>query len=373
MKILYGVQGTGNGHITRARAMAKALQQANLEVDFLFSGRPADQYYDMEIFGDFRCYPGLSLGIQQGSVSYIHTLRQARPIRLVKDCNDLQLNGYDLVISDFEPLSAWAARRAGIPSVGLGHQYAFQYDIPKGRHSITAAAVMNYFAPVDYPLGLHWHHFNAPLLPPLVVSPQDLPGPITDAGTILVYLPFESQERVIQLLQNWPQYRFHLFTNDMTAGNYQNIEVHPQSRDGFQRQLLRCSGVICNAGFELISEALCLGKKILARPLAKQMEQLANAAALEQLKLAQTMTELSAEKIEQWLRLGKQITVCYPHVANRLTDWLCHGELEASESLARALWAETHSPQYPANFFCYNALESWPLMSIENEVFVTRC
>ncbi|MEZ9793074.1 glycosyltransferase family protein, partial [Vibrio splendidus] len=39
MKILYGVQGTGNGHIARARAMAVAFRQQNIDVDFLFSGR----------------------------------------------------------------------------------------------------------------------------------------------------------------------------------------------------------------------------------------------------------------------------------------------------------------------------------------------
>ncbi|MBP7664242.1 MAG: glycosyltransferase, partial [Shewanella sp.] len=39
MRILYGVQGTGNGHLSRARVMAKALMKQDIEVDFLFSGR----------------------------------------------------------------------------------------------------------------------------------------------------------------------------------------------------------------------------------------------------------------------------------------------------------------------------------------------
>lgn len=36
MKILYGVQGTGNGHIARARAMANAFAAQHCQVDFLF-------------------------------------------------------------------------------------------------------------------------------------------------------------------------------------------------------------------------------------------------------------------------------------------------------------------------------------------------
>ncbi len=38
MKILYGVQGTGNGHIARARAMSKAFESHDVQVDFLFLG-----------------------------------------------------------------------------------------------------------------------------------------------------------------------------------------------------------------------------------------------------------------------------------------------------------------------------------------------
>src|SRR5690606_32265718 len=54
MKILYGVQGTGNGHITRTRAMARELGKRSVAVDYLFSGRPADKFFDMEEFGDYR-------------------------------------------------------------------------------------------------------------------------------------------------------------------------------------------------------------------------------------------------------------------------------------------------------------------------------
>ena len=39
MKILYGIQGTGNGHITRARVMASCFKKLNVEVDYVFSGR----------------------------------------------------------------------------------------------------------------------------------------------------------------------------------------------------------------------------------------------------------------------------------------------------------------------------------------------
>ena len=60
MRILFGVQGTGNGHISRSRTLARALKARGIEVDYLFSGRAADGYFEMGEFGDYRTFPGLA-------------------------------------------------------------------------------------------------------------------------------------------------------------------------------------------------------------------------------------------------------------------------------------------------------------------------
>ncbi|HCS28312.1 MAG TPA: glycosyltransferase, partial [Spongiibacteraceae bacterium] len=51
MRILYGVQGTGNGHISRARMMARHFTLRGSKVDYLFSGRDLGRYFDMQCFG----------------------------------------------------------------------------------------------------------------------------------------------------------------------------------------------------------------------------------------------------------------------------------------------------------------------------------
>ena len=66
MKILYGVQGTGNGHIARARAMAVAFRQQNIDVDFLFSGRDESKYFSMEAFGNYQTRSGLTFTANRG-------------------------------------------------------------------------------------------------------------------------------------------------------------------------------------------------------------------------------------------------------------------------------------------------------------------
>lgn len=56
MRVLFGVQGTGNGHISRSRTLARALAAQGIEVDYLFSGRARDGYFEMEAFGDYRSF-----------------------------------------------------------------------------------------------------------------------------------------------------------------------------------------------------------------------------------------------------------------------------------------------------------------------------
>ena len=53
-------------------------------------------------------------------------------------------------------------------SIGIGHQYAFYYDIPIQGGKPLSKNIMKLFAPVTKKVGLHWHHFNQPILPPIV-------------------------------------------------------------------------------------------------------------------------------------------------------------------------------------------------------------
>ena len=85
MKILYGVQGTGNGHITRARAMSIEFARLGIEVDYVFTGRNANDYFDMECFGDYRTFSGLSFVAKDGHINLWATFRQAKVFQLLKD------------------------------------------------------------------------------------------------------------------------------------------------------------------------------------------------------------------------------------------------------------------------------------------------
>ena len=336
MKIFYGVQGTGNGHITRARVIARELYAAGFDVTFQFTGRPAEQYFDMEVFNGYQTRQGLTFNTHNGQVSYLKTALQAKPIRFVKDINGLDLTDYDLVISDFEPVTAWAAKRQKKQVIGIGHQYAFGHEIPRKGGDPVANQVMKYFAPADVGVGLHWHHFGQPILPPIIDTPE-FPKQV-QANKIVVYLPFEDSHEVMRYLCPFENFQFHVYSPEVVSSKYPHIEFKPLSRDGFQRDLYDCAGIISNAGFELASESLQLGKKILAKPLHSQMEQISNAAALEQLGYGHTMFNLDSAVIEDWLHNPHAVHVTYPNVAKILVQWLQNGMPEMDDAFVESIW-----------------------------------
>ena len=73
MKILYGVQGTGNGHITRSRIVIPLLRSMGHEVDVIISGRKKEKYFDMETFEPYQIKHGLTFITAKGKVKIVKT------------------------------------------------------------------------------------------------------------------------------------------------------------------------------------------------------------------------------------------------------------------------------------------------------------
>lgn len=347
MKILYGVQGTGNGHTTRARIMARALAEQGVEVDWVFSGRAPEDYFDMGIFRDYRCFRGLTFVTTHGRVRYPQTLLSSHLRRLYRDIRSLDVSQYDLLINDFEPVTAWAARRAGLPSIGLSHQCAFLHPIPKRGENLFVRWFMRNFAPVENAIGLHWHHFNQPILPPLI-EPSSYPNEGL-ADQCLVYLPFAQPEDIVPQLRAFPDTQFYVYQKVPKASDEGHIHIRPFSREGFQADLHRCEGVICSAGFELPSEAIQLGKKLLVQPVVGQMEQQSNALALSQLGYGAVAQVLTEQAIGDWLAMPRPRPVTYPDVAQALTQWLTRGEWKDFDAMRDRLWSEVPEPEAKLN------------------------
>lgn len=339
MRILYGVQGTGNGHITRARVMLPALQALGCTVDFVFSGRARDAYFDMAPFGRYRCFKGFTFANHQGAVQWRQTLWQADVAAFYRDVQALNVRDYDLVLTDFEPVSAWAAKRQGVPAVGLAHQYALRHRIPGTARAPWLPLCLQTFAPAPVQLGVHWADFDAPILPPLIAASHHTAT--SDEGFVLVYLPFENPDFIRHWLKQLPQQRFVVYAAVRQTVTDKNLTIKPLNRTTFPLDLATCSGVVCNSGFGLCSEAMVLGKKILTRPQRRQIEQESNAQILQQLGRVTVMKQFDHEVLRPWLAQAAPPKAEFPDVAAAVAQWLVAGRHHDSHGLVADLWQQS--------------------------------
>lgn len=341
MKVLYGLQTTGNGHIIRSTPVINALKARGHDVVTLLSGPSLQGRWNPQQFAPFEVRRGLTFVHEAGRIRYLRTGRQLRLLQFATDIEQFRPYDFDLVVTDYEPVSARIARLRGIPSIGLGHLYAFNYNVPVVGGNLLTRSVMTGFAPVDTALGMHWHHFGQPVLPPAVS--RDLPGPgPAEQDLILVYMSFEDLAAVCDLLGRFAAVRFHIYARIEAAQRLGNLWLRPISREHFLKDLARCNGVITNAGFTLISEALHLGKKVLAKPLLGQVEQTSNAAALEQLGLGSVMYDLDPAKIRAWLERPGSAPMRYPDVQAAIVDWIDTGMATGIGEFSSALWADSN-------------------------------
>lgn len=343
MRILYGVQGTGNGHIARARVMAKALaQREDIQVDYVFTGRNAEDYFDMEVFGDYKTFEGLTFVTQNGEVNRWETVKRIKFKQFIKDVKNLQIGNYDLLLNDFDPVTAWAAKLNDLASISVSHQAAFKHPVPKQGESFADRILMHLFAPCEINLGVHWYHFGYPILPPFI---EESISQAKSGDKVLVYLPFENLDEIKSLLKALPRVEFECYHPDIKKPYHSN-NTHWRclSKADFRESLFNCAGVIANGGFELSSECLTLGKKILIKPLKNQYEQASNCITLEKMGRCSSMHELDVDAVKQWLNVASPEPINYPNNPDVFIDWLLEEDWLDTKSLCQQLWKHIRFP-----------------------------
>ena len=339
MNIVYGVQGTGNGHLTRGLALIPKLRSQGHNVRVVISGRKKDTLFGVESLEPFETFEGLSFEVKKGKINYIKSFSNLRLLKFFRDVRQFNLENIDLVITDFEPVTAWAAKFNKVNSIGIGHQYAFSYDIPMAGENFITKLILKTFAPANINIGVHWHHFNQPIVPPILpFINRNNNKPISKK--ILVYLPFEDLNDIVELLKPFKDNSFYVYHDIEKPKTIGNINLKPFSRSGFEGDLLSSEKVLCNAGFELPSESLILGKNILLKPLIGQMEQLSNAEAMKRLNWGYVMNDLNPKIISEWIDQPPSNPVSYPDTAQSIVEWINSKSFNNIDKLSLNLWKQ---------------------------------
>lgn len=323
MKILFGIQGTGNGHLSRAKEVIPHLQQYG-EVDLFISGTQAEVQLPYPIRYQKH---GMSFVFgKRGGIDLINTLRITRPMRLFTDIVQCPIRQYDLVINDYEPITAWACKLRGIPCYGLSHQGAFlSPHAPRPRkHQLLGETLLKHFTPLTSLRAFHFERYDDFIHTPVIRSGiRDLQP--TRSDHIAVYLPAVGEERLVRTFSKIQDIRWLVFSKRAkTTTHHHNVTVHPVSGIEWERALASSEGALMGAGFEGPAEALFLQKKLLAVPMRMQYEQQCNAAALERLgvRIAWRIKPSWEDELRQWLYHDPVVAVDYPdetaHVVQQL-------------------------------------------------------
>lgn len=312
MKILYAIQGTGNGHISRARDIIPVLKQYG-ELDILISGVQVDVALDEEIKYKLS---GLSFIFgRKGGIDFWRTLKNIKFIKLWKEIWDLNVSQYDLVLNDFEPISAWACRLKGKRCIGLSHQSAVIHPLaPKpSRWSLIGFLVLKYYAPVSTSYGFHFRPYAKNIFYPIIRKEIRHLSPI-QTNHFTVYLPSYSDKHLLKMLSKINA-EFHVFSKHCSKEQRNgNVYIQPIDNLQFIESMRTCNGVICGAGFESPAEAMFLGKKLLVVPMLGQYEQHCNAASLEKLgvKVIRKFSDQNLPIIENFINAPDAVAYNFP-------------------------------------------------------------
>lgn len=309
--ILYGVNGEGSGHSSRARETITHLQKQDHVVHVVSFDRGlknlAADFDVTEIYG-------MRLATVHNRVRYGRTVLRnllTLPIaaKSVHKLNRLAEKwNIQLVITDFEPMSCHTGHKLGLPVLSIDNQHCLTYgeiSYPSEYRKEAAATkivtrlmtpnadayfVTSFFSP--RPKNKRTFFFP-PILREAVLKSVPVEG-----EAVVVYVTSPAVE-LIDILKGIRQtFVCYGFNREGREGN---LWFRKPSQPGFLKDLIEARAVVANSGFSLISEALHLGKPYLAWPVKHQFEQVFNAYYVGKMGYGAYWDVLTKEKVESFL------------------------------------------------------------------------
>lgn len=279
MRILYAVQATGNGHISRATEILPHLQRYG-EVDIFLSGSNSNLQMNNIKYRS----KGLSLFYSGGGgLQYTKIAASLAPLRVAKEVRQLPVEKYDLVLNDYESITSMACAYKKVKSIHFGHQASFvsgNTPRPERKNPFGEFLLKNY-AKAPKNIGLHFDSYDDFILPPVIKEAIWNADPRCGPH-ITVYLLSYSDEVILRYLSPLTNHTFEVFSKEVkTKTRCGNVSFIPLNNTDFNESLINCCAIITGAGFETPAEALYLQKKMMVIPVKGQYEQKCNAAALK--------------------------------------------------------------------------------------------
>lgn len=340
--ILYGVNGEGAGHSTRAKEVLSHLVAQGHTVHVATFDRGLQNlkpHFDVtEIYGLHIAYVNNRVRYKRTIAENLLNVPQAnRSLSRLKELvNEWKT---DLVITDFEPLSCHVGHKKRLPVISIDNQHCLTNTVVsyprKYRGDAAAAKLVTRMMTPHANAYLVISFFTAPirkrntfLFPPLLRQ-EILNATPTQGDHVLVYVTSPAPALAKLLASVRCRFIAYGFGREGQEGN---ILYKKPSVDGFFADLTSAGAIVANSGFSLVTEALHLGKPYLAVPVSHQFEQIFNAYWLQKTGYGAYWEELNKECVESFLYNlphYRQALAQYPREGNgallgKLDDLIAH-------------------------------------------------
>jgi len=322
--ILYGVNGEGAGHSTRAKEVLTHLVSQGHTVHVASFDRGLqnlkDDFNVIEIHGFRFAYVDNRVRykrtIARNLVTVPHAAKSLSQLNALVD--DAHI---DLVITDFEPLTCHVGHKRRLPVISIDNQHCLTNAVvsyPKQyRRDAAAAKLVTRLMTPRANAYLVISFFTAPirkrntfLFPPLLRQ-EIVQAKPSEAEHVLVYVTSPAPALAKLLASVRCPFVAYGFGREGVDGN---ITYKKPSLNGFFSDLVSARAVIANSGFSLVTESLHLGKPYLAVPVSHQFEQIFNAYWLEKSGYGAYWEELNKEGVDSFL-------YNLPHYRESLADY----------------------------------------------------
>ncbi|MBN1329764.1 MAG: hypothetical protein JXA54_09850 [Candidatus Heimdallarchaeota archaeon] len=318
MKILYGVNSNGFGHINRSSIFINELMKMGHEVHILYAGKPPPNYA-LNLTPNTMYREGLrdiceKNQIKLGKTFFNFLFKVPKILRIKKEILGVaKKEKYDIYFADMELNVANAAKKIKKPCFNINHQKAVFFPTTKqlpGHHfdKFICKFLIDDVAPyytrsyaIDYTDKIER---NANVYRyPLIHKPELENYEVSREDHIVAYLANADYKRIINVFSKFPEETFYIYGFDEEK-KINNLIFKNISRTGFLKDLTSAKAVIGNAGFSLTWEVCLINKLIWTIPYKHQYEQLVNADRLTKLGIAYTSKEITEEdfvNFRNWL------------------------------------------------------------------------
>jgi uncharacterized protein (TIGR00661 family) len=306
MRVIYGAFAQGQGHFSKAAVLVPLLEARGHDVLVVSSGweTPPKGY----AFRRHRHFPGMAYVVANGRTDVRGTvlkwLKEAPQVMrhlwqvrtLVREFQP------DLILSDFEPLTASPLLQAKCEVICISRQVALfdrQIPLPEtgsfpswslGTRKLARTTIRLFTAGADRLFGYHYEPASSRCVPPIIrreiaaLRPQ--PGDhvfvynhydTADSGSPEGLIDWANRTGVPVRAYGFPE---------IPRGPFGRVLFKPPGRDAMLNDLRTARAVFTSAGLTTPLEAFLLNKPVIAVPLPNQWEQEVNAYHLQSAGLA---------------------------------------------------------------------------------------